>query len=128
MSDAAITQSDAIYDALSAFYQAVSDAVKNGTAPPNASGLATSLTYTELQAMASLASKSSPTFAIGSAVETTHLAASVLREYGMRVKGKSEYYQAGIDDHANESDYFDKLKYMHGASLAGTNINGSLTQ
>lgn len=128
MSTPASSQSDAVYDGLSAYYKAVSDAIQNGTPVPSAGDIAGSLSYTDLESMASLNSRGTPSYAVGSAVETTHLAASVLREYAIRVKPKSEYYSDGVKSHSSESDYFDKLKYMHGSAISGKSINGSLTQ
>jgi hypothetical protein len=128
MSNPAATQSDAVYSGLSSYYKAVSDALQNGTEVPSVGSIVGSLSFTDLETMASLHSKGTPSYAVGSAVETAHLAASIIREYVIRVKTKAEYYSDGISSHSTESDYFDKLKYMHGSAIAGGSINGSLTQ
>ena len=128
MSTPASDQTLVVYQSLSDFYKAVSLAIANCTTIPSIGSIASSLNFTDLETMAAINSKTTPTFSVGSAVETTHLAAAVLREYGMRVKGKGEYYTDGITSSATESDYFDKMKYMHHSAVQGGSISGSLTQ
>lgn len=128
MSTPASTQSDTVYAGLSTFYKGVEDAINNSTTVPTVGDVSASLSYTDLQTAASINSRATPTFSVGSVVETTHLAAAVLREYGMRVKGKAEYYADGAASNATESDYYDKLKYSHRAAVLGGSMNGSLTQ
>jgi len=128
MSTPASDQTAVVYQSLSDFYKEVGLAIANCTTVPTIGSIASSLKFADLETMSAVNSKTTPTFSVGSAVETTHLAASVLREYGMRVKSKGEYYSDGIAGSATESDYFDKMKYMHHSAVQGGSISGSLTQ
>ena len=120
-------QSDAVYAALSTFFKDTQVALETNAALPEFSTLLSGLSYTELQRLATQASSSSASYATGSAVETIHLAVATLREYGMRVKNKSEYYLDGSIDHANEADYYNRLKYSRSSMLKGFPTNGSMT-
>ena len=126
-SSPAISQSDDIYSSLSNFYSQASSGVSSGVFPSLGS-ISTKLNYSELLTVASNGSGYGSNFMVGSAVETSHLAASLGREYAMRVKSKSEYYSDGQDEHSNEAKYYSSLKYTHGAILSGNSTNGNLTQ
>lgn len=122
-----VGQSQTIYDTLSTFFRSTSDTIVSGGTFPVISDVATGLQFTELLRLATQASSSTPSFRTGSAVETIHLASAILREYGLRVKSKSEYYSDGVSDHKNESDYYNSQKFSQNNMLSGHGINGSLT-
>lgn len=119
-------QCEQIYNSLSQFYTLTAGAVQNGGSFPKVSDIASSLEYTELHRYAYNNSDSSANFMTGSAVETVHLAASVLREYGMRIRSKSEYYAEGFDDHSRESDYYKSMSSFNVGMLQGNYTDGSL--
>ena len=120
-------QSDAIYTALSTFFEDTRVALSAGAAFPELPAIVSSLNYTELQRLASMASDGSASYLVGSAVETIHMATAVIREYGMRSKNKSEYYLDGLSDHTDEAEYYNKLKYSRSSLLKGFNTTGSMT-
>jgi hypothetical protein len=128
MADPTSTQSDSVYDALSSFFQAMSTAVSTGSAPPTVGDIAAGLVFSDLETAAVNAKNSSPSFMVGSPVETAHLAAAVLREYAMRAKSKVDYYSDGVIDHSNEASYYNSLKYFHRTSLSGVSSTGSMAQ
>lgn len=126
--DSLVGQNDAIHDALSGFYKDMSTALENNTSFPSINSILGGLTFTQLQTLAYNTIYSKGNFMSGSAVETIHMVGALLREYNMRAKNKSEYYLEGQADHANESDYYDKLKYSRKSMLLNQGGNGSLTQ
>lgn len=125
--NSSIGQSNTIHAALSKFYSDIAAAITSGGEFPKISDIASELDYSELHRLAVEMQSQAISFGEGAAVETTHLALAVLREYGMRVKSKSEYYIDGVVDSKTESDYYTSSGVIKSNMLQGNTSNGSLT-
>jgi hypothetical protein len=121
----ALTQVEDMFGALTKFAKDAQAGLDAGVFP-SVSDIATKFDTSQLNTYANAMKNMPANFMTGSAVETVHLAAAVMREYGMRVKGKADYYLDNASHTAQESDYYDSLKSMHTGALNGVYSTGSL--
>jgi RecG-like helicase len=91
-------------------------------------GSLSNLDFSELHRLALMRQDMGPSYAVGSAIETVHLAAAVNREFNMRVTSKAEYYSKGVSELLQEASMYEALRDMHSATLQGDTFGGSLTQ
>lgn len=76
------------------------------TVPPDFKDYVESLDYSELLNMVSARYSDSASFENGAAIENISTMVSILREYGLRNKGKIEYYSDASADYLSESNFY----------------------
>lgn len=122
---AALGQAQSANGAFAQFFAGVSQALTSGSATPEFSDFTGQLDYSELLRLSKTDELNSASYPGAAAVENIHQMAAVLREYGLRTKGKNQYYQDGISDAQNESDFYNNQKTHYAGMLQGLYTEGS---
>lgn len=117
--NSAIGQAQTIYNQLAQYFSDMSNYLNNGGACPDFTTYITSIDYSELHRVTDQAQSGSANYPNGSAIESIHHISSVLREFALRTKSKSNYYSDGAGDTTDESNYYATLKTSTVSNLSG---------
>lgn len=121
----AVGQVQAANNTFSEFFAAVAAYLSDGGVCPEFSDSVASLDYSELLRTAKMGQTGSANYPGAAAVENVHQIAAVVREYGLRSKGKAQYYDDGQSDAANESDFYDSMSSFYSSMLQGVYAEGA---
>ena len=131
-----VTQSDKIHTKISEVYKDIKAGL--GSSAPTGTGIFPDFPtfnlpafneefdYSELNRFANNMVKESANYAAGSATETSHLAASVLRELDMMGLSKFEHYSIAYQEADVDQQYYDSRLYFNKGLLQGISVKGTL--
>ena len=125
--NSAVGQAQTIYNSLAQYFSDMTNYYLNGGACPDFTTYVSSVDYSELHRLTSVQQSGSANYPNGAAIESIHHISSVLREFGLRTKSKSDYYGDGQAEATSESNYYSTLKTSMVSTLSGiTNPNGGM--
>jgi hypothetical protein len=107
------------------FFAAIGAALPDGGAFPEFSESLANLDYSELLRTARMGQTGSANYPGAAAVENVHHIAAVMREYGLRSKGKSQYYDDGEADCENETEFYTAMSTFYTNMLQGVYTEGA---
>jgi len=102
----AFVQLEAFHEALVDYFQALSQAVTAGSAPPDPAEYLGDIDYSDLLTMSLLGQLGGVNPPVGVSIDVVHNAEAVIREYGMSMKSKASIYEDGIADSSQEAAYY----------------------
>lgn len=91
---------------------------------PEFSDVVASLDYSELHRIAVNGQMGNANYSDAAAIDNVHQMVAVGREYGLRTKGKLQYYGDGQNDALNESNFHATMKTMYVNMLRGVFVPG----
>lgn len=92
--------------------------------PPDFQDFVESLQYTELHRMAATRASDASSYENGAAIENIHHMVAIIREFGLRRKGKLAYYSDGATEALKESNYYASSKVFWVNMLNGIYTEG----
>lgn len=122
--NSALGQAQTIYGQLNKYFTDMHAYYTNGGVCPTISTYLSSIDFSALGTLTDQSQAGSANYANGAAIETTHHAMAVLREYVIRSKNKAAYYLDGSSECANESTYYDTLGTAMVSTIGGNVIQG----
>lgn len=123
--NSAIGQAQDANNAFAEFFAGVYQFLANGGSCPEFSDFLERMDYSELLRIAVSGQTGSPSYPGAAAVENVHQIVAVLREYGLRTKGKNQYYEDGQSDVLNESNFYATMKIHWVSMLNGVYVAGA---
>lgn len=117
--NSAVGQAQTIYGSLAKYFSDMTNYHTSGGVCPNFNDYIGTIDYSELHRVTSMAQSGSSNYPNGAAIESIHHITSVLREYAMRTKRKTDYYGDGQGEATDESNYYSTLKTSTVSTLSG---------
>lgn len=111
--NSALWQSENANEILAAYFAAMNQfasSIDGSSVPPDFEAVITQFDFSELHRMTMVRASDAASFENGAAIENIHLMAAVKREYGLRTKGKVEYYADATSDYLNDSNFYSSMK------------------
>lgn len=127
-SNSAFGQSEVGNDKLAEYFNSLYKYLKDTTGtvlPPEFQEVVDIMDYSELHRMTYVRSEDSSSYENGAAIENIHQMAAFVREFGMAVKKKTDYYTDAAAEANRESDYYANMKVFWLSMLSGIYVEGA---
>jgi len=120
-----VEQCRAGFDALTAYFKALSKYYSDGVALPDPNSLIAGFEFEELLTFVVENANVSAEFAVGAGVESIQHFVGVEREISMADTGKTSIYISAISEHSGEADFYDRNSAFFSGVMRGAPTTGS---
>lgn len=126
--NSATGQAESANDQLAGFFNDLNKYLVDTTGavlPPEFQPVIDSLDYSELHRMTFIRTSDSASYENGAAIENVHQMVSLIREFDMASKRKTDYYRDAASEANRESDYYSNMKVFWVSMLKGNYVEGA---
>ena len=107
------------------FFSELAEYLNGSGSCPELADYLPQIDYTELHRFALSGQTGNASYPGAAAVEVVHHLVAVQREFGLRTKGKIQYYDDGQSETGNEAAYYDAMKLFYVNMLRGNYVPGA---
>lgn len=121
-------QAEAANEGLASFFNDLSKYLADTTGlilPPKFQTVVDGLDYSELHRMTYARTNDAASYENGAAIENVHQMVSLIREFDMASKRKTDYYVDGASEANRESDFYANMKVFWVSMLRSNYVEGA---